>query len=105
MSWSTTSTWSLKLIFGGLVVLMSTSFGRNMSFRLQVEVIELDIMFKIMFFRGLGRKWIRSLKSKLRDFESKFRVSSRNFKFRLEISSFESKFQVLSRNFKFRLEI
>ena len=43
-SGSTTSTWSLKLIFGGFVVLMSTLLGRNMSCKLHVEVVEPDVM-------------------------------------------------------------
>ena len=39
------------------------------------------------------------------DFESKFQVSTRNFKFWVEISSFDSKFKISTRNLKFRVEI
>ena len=49
---------SMKLIFGGFVVLMSR---RNMSFKLHLEVVQPVILFKSRIFHGVGGKWIRSL--------------------------------------------
>ena len=55
-SGTTTSTWSLQLIFRPKRVLISTTKPPNMSFKLQVEVVEPDVM-SLYFSRQNSAFW------------------------------------------------